>query len=76
MLTIEVVHGLVVAQRPCVKELLKHKFIKNAKKIETLTDLLERTAAYRAGGVGKKAHDDDDDDDDDAPQWDFGTVKK
>ena len=37
-------------QRPTAKELLKHRFIKNAKKNSCLTDLIERYRRWKAEG--------------------------
>ncbi|XP_077987579.1 serine/threonine-protein kinase 25-like [Glandiceps talaboti] len=73
--------------RPTAKELLKHKFIKQAKKTSFLTELIDRHKRWKAEG-----HDDDDDDDSDdsidrnevdsgdssnkgVGAWQFDTVK-
>lgn len=40
--------------RPTAKELLQHRFVKYAKKTTALTDLIERHAAWKASGGGKK----------------------
>jgi hypothetical protein len=45
-------------QRPTARELLKHKFVKLAKKTNYLTELIERHERWKAEGGGK--HDDDD----------------
>ena len=37
-------------QRPNGKELLKHRFIKNAKKNSCLTELIERYSRWKADG--------------------------
>ena len=37
-------------QRPNAKELLKHRFIKNAKKNSCLTELIERYRRWKADG--------------------------
>jgi len=65
-------------QRPNAKELLKHRFIKNAKKTSYLTELIERYERWLADGGQAQSESSDDekgDDDDEAPSWDFGTVK-
>jgi serine/threonine-protein kinase 24/25/MST4 len=74
-------------ERPTAKELLKHPFIKRAKKTSYLTELIERYERWYAVH-GKKAADDEDDDDRpyhaqqnytpepiDDDLWDFGTVR-
>lgn len=48
------------AKRPSAEELLKHRFIKGAKKTSYLTELIERHERWLAEG-GKDADDDDDD---------------
>ncbi|WVN89940.1 uncharacterized protein L203_105170 [Cryptococcus depauperatus CBS 7841] len=68
--------------RPTAKELLKHKFIKTARKASYLTELIERYEKWKAEGGAKPA--------DDGPSgvsrepahgpaadalWDFGTVR-
>lgn len=40
----------VCVQRPTAKELLKNRFIKNAKKNSCLTDLIERYRRWKAEG--------------------------
>lgn len=71
-------------ERPTAKELLKHPFIKRAKKTTYLTELIERSERWHAVNGNKDAQDDDDlrdnvpqgdtpDGDDDL--WDFGTVR-
>ncbi len=40
-------------QRPTAKDLLKHKFIKNAKRPQYLTELIERQEAWKASEGGK-----------------------
>ncbi|OZJ06109.1 hypothetical protein BZG36_00981 [Bifiguratus adelaidae] len=65
--------------RPTAKELLKHRFIKSAKKISYLTELLVRHENWLASGNGQQS-----DSEDEAPMhhngddegWDFGTVAK
>jgi len=72
-------------KRPTAKELLKHKFIKSAKKVSALVDLLER-AAQRKGvdsddTKGIQNHEDGANggtEDGDGAEWDFGakgTIK-
>ncbi|TIA89684.1 hypothetical protein E3P99_01945 [Wallemia hederae] len=68
--------------RPSARELLKHKFIKNAKKTNNLVELIERSDRYKmAGGYSRSASKGDmlvnqetlggNSDD----LWDFGTVQ-
>lgn len=66
------------AERPTAKDLLKHRFIKKAKKTSYLTELIERYQRWVADGG------DDDSDSSgengekdvvDDPNWDFGTVR-
>jgi serine/threonine-protein kinase 24/25/MST4 len=66
-------------ERPTAKELLKHRFIKAAKKTGTLVELIERRQRWLQvvgeqesdSSSDDQAHDDREDD----PVWDFGTVK-
>jgi serine/threonine-protein kinase 24/25/MST4 len=46
----------VLTQRPSAKELLKHKFIRTARKASYLTELIERHEKWKAEG-GVKADD-------------------
>lgn len=67
------------AARPTAKELLKHRFIRNAKKTTYLTELIERLERWRAEG-GDGGRDDDSDRRGQEPaaeedDWDFGTVR-
>ncbi|KAL1919062.1 uncharacterized protein VTP21DRAFT_2443 [Calcarisporiella thermophila] len=65
--------------RPSAKELLKHRFIKGAKKVSYLTELIERYDRWRAEG-GRQDHDSDDAEDERVEEngeggWDFGTMR-
>lgn len=65
-------------KRPTAKELLKHRFIKNAKKTSYLTELIDRYERWLAEGGQAHSESSDDEKDDSADQsepWDFGTVK-
>ncbi|KAE9381425.1 Ste20-like serine/threonine protein kinase-like protein [Stipitochalara longipes BDJ] len=68
-------------KRPSARELLKHPFVRRAKKTSYLTELIER---YERWAVHHKSDDDDSDDGrDELPRttptnedlWDFGTVR-
>ncbi len=68
-------------KRPSARELLKHPFVRRAKKTSYLTELIER---YERWAVHHKGDDDDSDDGrDEFPRntsanedlWDFGTVR-
>lgn len=71
--------------RPTAKELLKHPFIKRAKKTSYLTELIERHERWVMENGHKKDSDDDDEsmfggnngtsDEEDSILWDFGTVR-
>jgi len=67
--------------RPSARELLKHKFVRMAKKTSYLTELIERHERWRAEG-GERAEDEEQDLVSDLPSgadpedlWDFGTVR-
>lgn len=72
-------------ERPSAKELLKHPFVRKAKKTTYLTELIERNERYMATR-GNRSSDDEDEDEEDHQQpypstsenedlWDFGTVR-
>ncbi|KAG5720904.1 Serine/threonine-protein kinase svkA [Termitomyces sp. T112] len=67
--------------RPSAKELLKHKFVRMAKKTNYLTELIERHERWKAEG-GERQADEEQDLVSDLPingdpedLWDFGTVR-
>ncbi|EHY51952.1 Serine/threonine-protein kinase PAK 6 [Exophiala dermatitidis] len=72
-------------ERPSAKELLKHPFVRKAKKTTYLTELIERNERYMATRGNRNS--DDEDDEEEEPQrtsqstaenedlWDFGTVR-
>ena len=69
-------------ERPSAKELLKHPFVRRAKKTTYLTELIERHERWQAvQGEGDSEDDGDEDqaDQDQSPEnqdlWDFGTVR-
>ena len=70
-------------ERPSAKELLRHPFIKRAKKTHYLTELIERHERWQAGR-GNRSDDEEEDEENRLPQyqhpenedlWDFGTVR-
>lgn len=69
-------------ERPSAKELLKHPFVKRAKKTTYLTELIERHERWQATR-GDRASDEEEDDYNEQPRyeqenddlWDFGTVR-
>ena len=70
--------------RPTAKELLKHKFIKNARKTNCLVDLIERYRSWKAAGATSEKDLGDKNNDETVGAksgteiidgWDFGTVK-
>ncbi|EPQ30955.1 uncharacterized protein PFL1_01144 [Pseudozyma flocculosa PF-1] len=68
------------ANRPSAKELLKHRFIRGAKKTFYLTELIERLERWRAEGGDRHESEESEEADDDYDEgqednWDFGTVR-
>lgn len=45
-------------KRPTAKDLLKHKFIRTARKASYLTELIEKHQNWKSNGGGSKSHDD------------------
>ncbi|OCT46586.1 serine/threonine-protein kinase [Cladophialophora carrionii] len=70
-------------ERPSAKELLKHPFVKRAKKATYLTELIERNERYMATRGGRSSDDEDEEEDvrpafhepENEDLWDFGTVR-
>jgi hypothetical protein len=56
--TLLVLLHIEAMQRPSARDLLKHKFVRLAKKISYLTELIERHERWKAEGGGRD-HDDD-----------------
>lgn len=66
--------------RPSAKELLKHPFIRKAKKTTYLTELIERLERWRAEGGDRHESEESEQADEDYPEgeedmWDFGTLR-
>ncbi|RIA92833.1 kinase-like domain-containing protein [Glomus cerebriforme] len=66
--------------RPTAKELLKHRFIRNAKKTSYLTELTERYERWLSEGGNQIDSDESDNsengvDDHDETNWEFDTIK-
>jgi serine/threonine-protein kinase 24/25/MST4 len=70
-------------ERPPAKELLKHRFIRSARKTTYLTELIERLERWRAVNGRIPGYPQEDHQEDPEPQeqpidsdlWDFGTVR-
>lgn len=70
-------------ERPSAKELLRHPFVKRAKKTTYLTELIERYERWQARRSSKSSDDESDVLQDEGPRetsddedlWDFGTVR-
>ena len=63
LITSDILHGVFscILQRPTAKDLLKHQFIRKAKKTAYLVDLIEKYRQWKASGGGQ---DDDSSDSD------------
>ncbi|KAF8501974.1 kinase-like domain-containing protein, partial [Gautieria morchelliformis] len=68
-------------ERPSARELLKHKFVRMAKKTSYLTELIERHERWRAEGGARQEEEELECDEDPSvgavldDLWDFGTVR-
>jgi len=68
--------------RPTAKELLRHKFIRSARKTAYLTELIDKHQQWKAAGGGEAEEDGGDAADDfggpeeEEDLWDFGTVRQ
>ncbi|ORX43232.1 hypothetical protein BCR36DRAFT_586725 [Piromyces finnis] len=66
--------------RPSAKDLLKHRFIKSAKKTSYLTELIERHEQWISEHGNEDSSDSEEDEESENEQdcgnWDFGTVKQ
>lgn len=66
--------------RPSAKDLLRHRFIKNAKRTSTLIELIDRLSAWRSETGSRADHWESDAGDEDSDEgqgdlWDFGSIK-
>ncbi|MCJ1397103.1 putative protein serine/threonine kinase [Xylographa trunciseda] len=69
--------------RPSARDLLKHPFIRRAKKTTYLTELIERYERWQASNGGRESDNEDDSSQEDEKEysteeqdlWDFGTVR-
>lgn len=70
-------------ERPSAKELLKHPFVRKAKKTTYLTELIERHERWQATTASRPSEDEDEYEREPPPRptpeeedlWDFGTVR-
>lgn len=71
-------------ERPSAKELLRHPFVRKAKKTTYLTELIERHERWHATHGNRSSEDEDEYEREPAPRptpeeedlWDFGTVRQ